>query len=363
MLWTINSIFKNYVRLLETLLLRQETLSLGVQFRTAQAQLQCVGPLNARAPQGEVWIRGTQNCPCSFVLKRATETGGWAMLCERSLHPAPAVQASHRPTCTPGLLKHGETWALLTALESELCPKFLQHWVLGNCLHHNTPIPAALPKGEYLASGIAALSWIAQQKLQLLLTLLESQDKHQPGHGACWAEINTRNCFGIEIRDLLGICNSLCDRGSLWALMEVKTQKSFLGPRASSEHLPGFFLHPSLVQDPCFYQDPSKQTTQSRGGFLCAAVPPCSALSPYSGSRTNSDGSLGRLIPQGLLALTRNWYWQPGDRSSMTRYVSKVEATDCCQTWEPVGQRVRRGAWGKGSLCELRAADFSAQFR
>lgn len=28
--------------------------------------------------------------------------------------------------------------------------------------------------------------------------------------------------------------------------------------------------------------------------------------SPYSGSRTNSEGSLGRLIPQGLLALTLN---------------------------------------------------------
>ena len=35
--------------------------------------------------------------------------------------------------------------------------------------------------------------------------------------------------------------------------------------------------------------------------------PGCARDSPYSGSLTNSEGSLGRLIPQGLLALTRNW--------------------------------------------------------
>lgn len=48
------------------------------------------------------------------------------------------------------------------------------------------------------------------------------------------------------------------------------------------------------------------QHTDSTGGRLCASAPPCCAYSPYSGSLTNSDGSLGKLIPQGLLALTRN---------------------------------------------------------
>lgn len=134
------------------------------------------------------------------------------MLCELLLHPALAVQASHRPSYTPGLLKHGEKWDLLIALESELCPKFLQHWVLGNCLHHSIPIPAALLKEGYFASGIAVPSWAAQQKLQVLLALLERQDGHEPGHGARWAEIKTRNSLGIESKDLPGTCNSLCGR-------------------------------------------------------------------------------------------------------------------------------------------------------
>lgn len=104
---------QHILKLCEAILLI--TLSLGVQSHTAQAQLQCVGPLKARAPQRKVWIRGTQICPCNFGLKRATETGARAVLCELLLHPAQAIQASHRSRYTPGLLKHGEKWALLTA--------------------------------------------------------------------------------------------------------------------------------------------------------------------------------------------------------------------------------------------------------
>lgn len=118
--------------------------------------------------------------------------------------------------------------------------------------------------------------------------------------------------------------------------MEVKAQKSFLGlPLSISQ---AFSCIPSWPRIPVFIR-----SHPEHGWMPVCPAPPRRAHAPYSGSRTNSDGSLGRLIPQGLLALTRNWYWQPGDRSSMTRYVSKVEATDCCQTCEPVGQRERRG--------------------
>lgn len=105
-------------------------------------------------PRGR-WIRGTQICPCDFGVKRSIETRGRAVLCELLFHPAPAIQASHRPSYTPGLLKHGKS-GLFSALESELCPKFLQHSVLGNCLHHSIAISAALL--GYFASGIAASS-------------------------------------------------------------------------------------------------------------------------------------------------------------------------------------------------------------
>lgn len=249
-----------------------------------------------------------------------------------------SIQASHRPSYTPGLLKHGQKWALLTALSA--VPQ----------------IPAALSAQQLLPSQHSPSSCIAQGGIfckwncspQLVCPAeaagaagISGKAGHQPGHGACWAEMNTQNSLVIEGRDLLGICNSLCGRGRLWDWMEVKTQKSFLGPGAVSVHLPCFFL--SLVgPGSLFLSEPIKTNrTEPRG-----TSPSCSSHSPYSGSLTNSEGSLGKLIPQGLLALTRNWYWQPGDRSSMTRYVSKVEATDCCQTCEPVGQREGRGAEG-----------------
>lgn len=45
----------------------------------------------------------------------------------------------------------------------------------------------------------------------------------------------------------------------------------------------------------------------------------------------------------------------------MTRYVSKVEATDCCQTCEPVFHRGRGEMVEMLSTCELRAEASSAQ--
>lgn len=46
----------------------------------------------------------------------------------------------------------------------------------------------------------------------------------------------------------------------------------------------------------------------------------------------------------------------------MTRYVSKVEATDCCQTCEPAFYRGREGELKESvSIRELRAEAFSAQ--
>lgn len=94
--------------------------------------------------------KGDSNMSLKFWAEKGCRGRGRAMLCELLLHPALPVQASHRPSYTPGLLKHGKKRDLLTALESELCPKFLQHCMLGNCLHHSIPFQLPCSRRDIL---------------------------------------------------------------------------------------------------------------------------------------------------------------------------------------------------------------------
>lgn len=53
--------------------------------------------------------KGDTNLSLQFWAEKGYRDGGRAMLCELLLLPAPAVQASHKPSCTPGLLKQGKS--------------------------------------------------------------------------------------------------------------------------------------------------------------------------------------------------------------------------------------------------------------
>lgn len=201
-----------------------------------------------------------------------------------------SIQASHRPSYTPGLLKHGQKWALLTALSA--VPQ----------------IPAALSAQQLLPSQHSPSSCIAQGGIfckwncspQLVCPAeaagaagISGKAGHQPGHGACWAEMNTQNSLVIEGRDLLGICNSLCGKGRLWDWMEVKTQNPFWGQELAL-CISHAFSCPWLVQDPCFYQNPSKQTVQSQG----APVPPAAPTHRTPGASRTRRGRWASWSPR-----------------------------------------------------------------
>lgn len=193
------------------------------------------------------------------------------MLCELLFHPAQAIQASHRHSYALELLKHGEMWGLLPA----------PLWVSCTPSSCSTTRWGLASIAAFLCRLHCLVGYVSQADLQSPAGLpsrsplccqhcWKGRGGHQPGHGACCPEIKTRNSLGIESRELLGNCNSFCDRGRLWALLEEQTWKVFLVAGAGSKHLPGYFLYSYQVQDQCFYQGPSKHTIQTAQVDTCA---------------------------------------------------------------------------------------------
>lgn len=170
-------------------------------------------------------------------------TGDRAMSCELSFHAAQAIQAGHRPSYGLELLKHGEMWVLLTVLSWVSSAPNSCSTMLGACLLHSLPVPAALLVGVRFVSWLADPSRAGQQKPLVLLALWKGWGQGAPGRTrSLLPRHKDKKWFWNRKQGPAGNCNSFCDRGRLWALLEEQTWKVFLVAGAGLWASPRLFL-------------------------------------------------------------------------------------------------------------------------